>query len=60
MNISISVENWDQTICKFSSVLAISQWTSCLPYLFVNTLLKCHSIGSGLTKFGYEKDKLLV
>jgi hypothetical protein len=25
-----------------------------LPFLFANTLFKCHSIGSGFTKFGYE------
>ncbi len=31
-----------------------------LPYLFINILCKCHSIGSGFTKCGYENDKLLV
>ncbi len=31
-----------------------------LPYLFVNTLFKGHSIGSWFIKFFYENDKLFV
>jgi hypothetical protein len=31
-----------------------------LPYLFVNILFKCHSIGSEFQKFGYENDKLFI
>ncbi len=27
---------------------------------FSNTLFKCHSVGSGFTRFGYENDKLFI
>ncbi len=38
----------------------MSHQHSILPYSFANALLKCHSIGSELTQFGYETIHLKV
>ncbi len=42
---------------KYSSFLSQNH---ILLYLFANTLFKCHSIGSGFTRFGNENDKLFI